>query len=176
MRVKITKTIDISDIATETRKMLDLIKNRISYRLPDKMSKITRVSLSNQGEEYFHAIDLIGELREELAAIDQGLDEITNIMDGHKSALLAETNDVPDEAQADPPMEVDEETAARRKQQEQDFLEKYNQAVRNNAEFLESHGYDVDVNSEEWLADEQAEYEKLMSRVRDAEEGFDEKG
>ena len=176
MRVKITKTIDISDIATETRKMLDLIKNRITYRLPDNMAKITRMSLSNQGEEYFYTIDLIDELRQELAAIDQNLDEISNIMDGHKSALLAETNPPPSETQPEPPPVVDNEITERRRQQEEDFLKKYNEAMKDNTDFLESHGYEVDTKSEEWIANEQGEYEKLMARTSDAEEGFDEEG
>jgi hypothetical protein len=176
MRVKITKTIDISDIATETRRMLDLIKSRIMYRLPDNMAKIIRTSLSNQGEEYFYTIDLINELRQELAAIDQDLGEISNIMDGHKSALSAETNPSSGERQPEPPPVVDNEIVERRKQQEEDFLKKYNEAMKDNTDFLESHGYELGTKSEQWLANEQAEYEKMMARTEDAEEGFDEEG
>ena len=127
MRIKITKTVDMNDLAGETRRMLDQVKNKIMYGLPDQMSQIVRTSLSNQGEEYFQTIDLIDQFRQQLAAIDENLQEVHNIMRGYKDALM-------------PPQP--EQSA----EQERDA---------------------------EWAANEQAEYEKFMSQVMDAEEGHE---
>ena len=123
MRVKITKTVDLSDLAGESRRMLDQAKNKIVYNLPDQMSQIVRVSLSNQAEEFCQAIELIDKFRQQLAAIDENLQEVHNIMQGYKDALLP----------PQPEVSAEEERNA------------------------------------EWAAKEQAEYEKFMSRVMDAE-------
>ena len=40
MRVKITKTLHANDIPGETRRMLDGVKNKIIYTMPDRMSEI----------------------------------------------------------------------------------------------------------------------------------------
>ena len=88
MRIKMTKTVDISDLAGETRRMIDQVKNKIMYGLPDQMSQIVRASLSNQGEEYFLTIDLIDQFRQQLAAVDENLQEIHNIMQGYKDTLV----------------------------------------------------------------------------------------
>ena len=124
MRVKITKTIHVNDIAGESRRMLDGIKNRIMYTMPDKVSTIVRASLSNQGEEFFQTIALLTEFRKELAELDENLQDVQNIIQGYKDAIMP------------PPPEPDKE----------------------------------------WLEKEQAEYEKFMAQVADAEEGFDEEG
>ena len=124
MRVKITKTVDLSDLAGESRRMLDQAKNKIMYGLPDQMSQIVRVSLSNQAEEFFQAIELIDKFRQQLAAIDENLQEVHNIMQGYKDALMP----------PQPELSAEEERNA------------------------------------EWAAKEQAEYEKFMSQVMDAEE------
>ena len=58
------------------------------YGMPDQMSQIVRASLSNQGEEYFQAINMIDEFRQNLAAIDENLQEVQNIMQGYKNALM----------------------------------------------------------------------------------------
>jgi len=58
------------------------------YGFPDQMSQIVRTSLSNQAEEYFLTIDLIDHFRQELAAIDENLQEVHNIMKGHKDAIM----------------------------------------------------------------------------------------
>ena len=129
MRVKITKTVDMNDLAGETRRMLDQIKNKIMYGLPDQMSEIVKVSLSNQGQEYFSTIDLIDNLRQQLADIDENLQEVHNIILGYRNAVL--------------PPETSEDEQGR---------------------------------DEEWLANEEAEYEKFMSQVAGSEEGFDEEG
>jgi hypothetical protein len=121
MRVKITKTVDESELPVETRRIIDQVKNKIVYGLPDQISQIVRASLSNQGEEYFQTIDLIDQFRQNLAAIDENLQEIHNIMLGHKTALM-------------PP---EQEPSA------------------------------------EWVANEEAEYEKFMSQVMDAEDGHE---
>ena len=124
MRVKITKTVHLNDLAGETRRMLDGIKNKIMYTMPDQMSEIYRMSLSSQGQEYFQTISLIENFRNELAALDENLQEVQNIIQGYKDAVT--------------PAPADQD--------------------------------------EEWLANEQAEYEKFMSQVAGAEEGFDEEG
>ena len=88
MRIKITKTLNMNDLAGETRRMLDQVKNNIMYSMPDQMAQIVRASLSNQGEEYFLAIDMIDSFRQNLAAIDENLQEVQNIMQGYKDALM----------------------------------------------------------------------------------------
>ena len=127
MRIKVTKTVDMNDLAGETRRMLDQIKNKIMYGLPDQMSQIVRTSLSNQGEEYFLTIDLIDQFRQQLAAVDENLQEVHNIMLGHKTALMPPQPEQPAEQERDA----------------------------------------------EWAANEQAEYEKFMSQVMDAEDGHE---
>lgn len=127
MRIKVTKTVDMNDLAGETRRMLDQVKNKIMYGLPDQMSQIVRTSLSNQGEEYFLTIDLIDQFRQQLAAIDQNLQEVHNVMLGYKNALMPPQPEQPAEQERDA----------------------------------------------EWAANEQAEYEKFMSQVMDAEDGHE---
>ena len=127
MRVKITKTVDESELPVETRRIIDQVKNKIVYVLPDQISQIVRASLSNQGEEYFQAIDLIDQFRHHLAGIDENLQEVHNIMQGHRNALMP----------SEPEQPLEEGV------------------------------------SEEWLANEEAEYEKFMSQVMDAEDGHE---
>lgn len=128
MRVKITKTLHANDIPGETRRMLDGAKNKIMYGMPDQMAEIIRMSLSNQGHEYFQVIELIEMFRKELAALDENLQETQNIIEGYKEVVM--------------PTEQTSE----------------------------------DEHDEEWLENEQAEYEKFMSQVAGSEEGFDEEG
>ena len=128
MRVKITKTEHINDLAGETRRIIDGIKNKIMYGLPDQMAEIVKMSLSNSGDEYFQCIDMIEEFRKELAALEEHMQEVQNIIQGYKDAVL-------------PPQEVPPGQP-----------------------------------EEEWLANEEAEYEKFMSQVAGSEEGFDEEG
>jgi len=130
MRVKITKTVDINDLAAESRQMLDQIKNRVVYGLAEQMQQVIRASLSNQGEEYFQAIHLIDEFRQRLAAIDENLQEVSNIMQGYKDALM------PPQSETHSPEDPDQD----------------------------------------WIDNEQAEYEKQMSRVSDLEEEAYEEG
>ena len=126
MRVKITKTIDVNDVAGETRKILDTIKNKIVYGMPDEMSEIVRMSLSSNGGEYFQTIELIENFRKHLTALDENLSEVQNIIQGYKDVVMSSPPEQPDE--------------------------------------------DTGIN-------DQAEYEKFMSRVADLEEeGFDEEG
>tara|TARA_R100000152_G_C6678654_1_gene113086 strand:+ start:35 stop:415 length:381 start_codon:yes stop_codon:yes gene_type:complete len=126
MRVKITKTIDVNDIAGETRKILDTIKNKIVYGMPDEMSEIVRMSLSSNGDEYFQTIELIENFRKNLTALDENLSEVQNIIQGYKDVVMPSPPEQPDE--------------------------------------------DTGIN-------DQAEYEKFMSRVADLEEEeFDEEG
>ena len=127
MRIKITKTVDATDLAGETRRILDQVKNRVMYGLPDQMSQIVRTSLSNQGEEYFLTIDLIDHFRQHLAEVDENLQEVQNIMKGHKNAIMP----------AEPEQSPEQERNA------------------------------------EWAENEQAEYEKFMSQVKNAEDGHE---
>ena len=69
MKVKITKTIDVSQIPSETRRMLDQAKNSLLYGLPEKMGQIVMHSLSTNGAEYFYTIELLDSLRQELASV-----------------------------------------------------------------------------------------------------------
>lgn len=126
MRVKISKTLSIDEIAGETRRMIDRAKNRVMYSMSDDMSTITRASLSNDGNQYFQAIELIQQFRSKLESLTEDLKEIETIMEGHKNIIMPE----PERPEHD----------------------------------------------EEWLANEQAEYEKFMSQVQGSEEGFHEEG
>jgi hypothetical protein len=90
MKVKITKTIDMANLPGETRRMLDQVKNELMYGLPDQMSSIVRASLSSQGQEFFQTIDLIDQFRQNLAAFDDNLQEIQNVLTGYKNAVMPE--------------------------------------------------------------------------------------
>jgi len=93
MKVKISKTIDMNQIPNEVRRMLDHIKNNLSYGLPDKMNQIVMCSLSNQGEEFFQTIELIDSFRQELASFDETLQEAQNVLVGYKKALMPDHQD-----------------------------------------------------------------------------------
>ena len=88
MKVKITKTIGIEQIPSESRRMIDRLKNDLLYRLPDKMSQVVLHSLSNQGEDFFKTIELIDAFRRELAVLDESLQEVQNILEGYRQALM----------------------------------------------------------------------------------------
>jgi len=88
MRVKITKTVHINDLAGETRRMLDGIKNRVMYSMPDNISEIVKMSLSSSGDEYFRSIELIENFRKELSTLDDSLQEVQNIIQGYKEAVM----------------------------------------------------------------------------------------
>ena len=96
MRVKITKTIDVHQIPSEARRTLDQLKNSLMYDMPDSMSQVIRHSLSSQGEEFFHAIELIDSFRQDLATFDESLQEVQNILSGYKKAMTP-----------DPPIETE---------------------------------------------------------------------
>ena len=116
MRIKITKTVDMNDLAGETRRMLDQVKNRIMYGLPEQISQITRASLSNQGEEYFLTIDLIDQFRQQLAAVDENLQEVHNIMMGYKEALM------PSEPESPPEQEQNADWASNEEAEYEKFM------------------------------------------------------
>tara|TARA_R110000851_G_scaffold301038_1_gene457329 strand:- start:253 stop:636 length:384 start_codon:yes stop_codon:yes gene_type:complete len=90
MKVKISKTIDIGQIPTEARRMLDQAKNHLVYGLPESMNQITRNSLSSNGEEFFKAIETIELFRQELAVLDESMQEVQNILKGYKEAIMPE--------------------------------------------------------------------------------------
>lgn len=123
MKVKITKTVDDNQIPAEIRRMVDQSKNTLMYTMPDKMSAIVRASLSTDATEFFSTIQLLDDFRQELASLDESLNEVQNVLVGYKDALTPK--------------------------------EKYDQ---------------------EWAEHEQAEYEKFMSRVSEADEVEDEEG
>ncbi len=126
MKVKITKTIDDNQIPAEVRRMLDQYKNILMYTMPDKMSAIVRASLSTDGAEFFSAIDLLEKFRQDLASLDENLNEVQNVLVGYKNALI------PPEPEQQP--------------------------------------------DQEWIDNEEAEYEKFMSQASDTEEVKDEEG
>lgn len=88
MKVKIAKTIDMNQIPNEVRRMLDQIKNNLSYGLPEGMNRVTMYSLSSRGEEFFQAVEAIDSLRQDLAAFDESLQEVQNILTGYKEAVM----------------------------------------------------------------------------------------
>ena len=104
MQVKITKTIDINEIPGETRRMIDKIKNRIVYGLPDVARQIVRANASTQAEEYFQAIEFIDVLRDSLKSIDEDLQEVQNIITGHKNAIMPK-----EEVEVSPPTQEEPE-------------------------------------------------------------------
>ena len=104
MQVKITKTIDINEIPGETRRMIDKIKNRIVYGLPDVALQIVRANASTQAEEYFQAIEFIDVLRDSLKSIDEDLQEVQNIITGHKNAIMPK-----EEVEVSPPTQEEPE-------------------------------------------------------------------
>ena len=104
MQVKITKTIDINEIPGETRRMIDKIKNRIVYGLPDVALQIVRANASTQAEEYLQAIEFIDVLRDSLKSIDEDLQEVQNIITGHKNAIMPK-----EEVEVSPPTQEEPE-------------------------------------------------------------------
>ena len=124
MKVKITKTVESSQIPAEVRRMLDQYKNILMYTMPDQMSAIVRASLSTDGAEFFSAIDLLNNFRQELASLDENLNEVQNVLVGYKDVLI------PPEPEPD----------------------------------------------QEWVDNEEAEYEKFMSQVDGVGEVEDEEG
>tara|TARA_A100001515_G_scaffold1908_1_gene1870 strand:+ start:777 stop:1205 length:429 start_codon:yes stop_codon:yes gene_type:complete len=90
MKVKITKTVDVNHLPIEVRKMLDQAKNNLVFGLSDSMNQIVMRSLSSQGEVFFQAIDFIDSFRQDLAALDESMQEIQNILSGYKKAVMPE--------------------------------------------------------------------------------------
>ena len=88
MKIKITKTIDDSQIPAEVRRMLDQHKNTLMYSMPDQMSAIVRASLSTEGVEFFSTIELLDEFRQKLASLDENLNEVQNVLVGYKEVLM----------------------------------------------------------------------------------------
>tara|TARA_R100001079_G_C4327361_1_gene101632 strand:- start:121 stop:531 length:411 start_codon:yes stop_codon:yes gene_type:complete len=136
MKVKITKTIDVNNLPVEVRRMLDQAKNNLVYGLPESINQVLMHCYSSEGQVFFQAIDLIDSLRQDLAHLDESLQEAQNILSGYKKAVMPEENpgdDVPSgehSAPADP----------------------------------------------EWLRQQEAEYEKIMSQMDGADEVEDEEG
>jgi hypothetical protein len=91
MKVKITKTIEDNQIPAEVRRMLDQYKNTLMYTMPDQMSAIVRASLSTEGTEFFSTIEMLGVFRQELASLDENLNEVQNVLSGYKDALIPKT-------------------------------------------------------------------------------------
>ena len=88
MKVKITKTINMDQIPTEVRRMVDQAKNTIVYGLPEIINEVVYNCISSRGEVFFKTIDSIDSARKELAALDESLQEIQNILVGYKNALM----------------------------------------------------------------------------------------
>jgi hypothetical protein len=128
MRVKITKTVHINDLAGETRRMLDGIKNRVMYSMPDNISEIVKMSLSSSGDEYFRSIEMIESFRKELSTLDDSLQEVQNIIQGYKEAVMPH--------EPPQPAEVDEEWH----ENEQAEYEKFMSQVANSEEGFDEEG------------------------------------
>lgn len=124
MKIKITKTVDDSQIPAEIRRMIDQHKNTLMYTMPDQMSAVVRASLSTDASEFFSAIELLDVFRQQLASLDEELNEAQNVLVGYKNALM------PPEPESD----------------------------------------------QEWIDNEEAEYEKFMTQVAGADEVKDEEG
>ena len=88
MKVKITKMVDDNQVPAEIRRMLDQYKNALMYAMPDQMSAIVRASLSTDGAEFFSVIQLVDAFRQELASLDENLNEVQNVLVGYKNALM----------------------------------------------------------------------------------------
>jgi uncharacterized membrane protein YccC len=127
MKVKITKTTEVSRLATEIRTMVHQAKNELIFSLPEKLNEVIRLTLSSRGEEFFAAIDMIESFRQDLASYDGTMQEIQNILAGYKSAM-------------EPPSQQEEQ------------------------------------QDEEWLRQEEADYEKLMAQIDGADEAENEEG
>jgi polyribonucleotide nucleotidyltransferase len=87
MKVKITKTIDVNHLPMEVRKMLDQAKNNLVYGLPEGINQVLMHCYSSEGQVFFQAIDLIDSLRQDLAELDESLQEAQNILSWYKEAL-----------------------------------------------------------------------------------------
>jgi len=92
MKVKISKTINLSQLPNEIRSMLQQIKNNLIYGLPEEMNKIVVNSLSSRGEEFFQTVETIDSFRQELAGFDESLQEVQNILVGYKQAIMPESD------------------------------------------------------------------------------------
>ena len=88
MKVKITKTIDANQIPAESRKMFDLVKHNLTNAVPERLNNAARYLYSSKAEEFFYAIEMIDLLRQDLAAIDETLQETQNILSGYKQAVF----------------------------------------------------------------------------------------
>ena len=88
MKVKISKTIDVHQIPNEIRRMLDQTKNNLVYGLPESINKIIAHAHSSEGELFFKAIDYIDSFRQDLASLDESLQEVHNIISGYKKFLM----------------------------------------------------------------------------------------
>ena len=165
MRAKITKTVDIGDIPAESRKMIDQVKNVLVYYMPEKMSEIVMYSLSNKAEEYFHAAELLKLFREYLKSYDESLQEIENIMLGYKDYVYKKAKQEQEQSQETALEESEqkkqlEEAARKRQEADQQMINKIDSFLNETLQ---------EERNAEWAAKEQAEYEKFMSRVMDAE-------
>jgi hypothetical protein len=113
MKVKIAKTVDMNQIPNEVRRMLDQIKNNLSYGLPEGMNRVTMYSLSSKGEEFFQTIEMIDSLREQLSGFDESLQEVQNILAGYKEAVMPPS---PEEEEYDEEWLAQEEAKTEKRQ------------------------------------------------------------
>tara|TARA_A100001391_G_scaffold193595_1_gene169070 strand:- start:292 stop:828 length:537 start_codon:yes stop_codon:yes gene_type:complete len=178
MRAKITKTVDIGDIPSESRKMIDQAKNILVYYMPEKMSEIVRHSLSSNAEEYFHAIELIKLFRQHLNGYDENLQEIENIMLGYKEYIYSEAdkqkqNEYQEQevqpAHSNVPDESAIENLKKKQAADQEMRDKIDS-------FLSEAGLGDKIYDEEWLAQEEAETEKRQAQQMGADEVENEEG
>tara|TARA_R100000234_G_C4890494_1_gene131244 strand:- start:33 stop:404 length:372 start_codon:yes stop_codon:yes gene_type:complete len=96
MKVKFTKTIDLNQIPSELRRMIDQVKNGVVYGLPESINEVVLHSLSSRGEVFFETNKVIDSFRNDLAIIDESLQEIQNILSGYQEAISPTPEPEPD--------------------------------------------------------------------------------
>ena len=122
MRVKIKRTIDLSDLPREIRRMVAEANISLTNDLPDQYRDITRATLSNDGAEFFSSIESIDEFRKSLAAYDESLQELQNILTGYKNAVMPPPPEQ-DQSWADQEQAEYEKYAARQNDVEEEYEE-----------------------------------------------------
>jgi|TARA_R110000824_G_scaffold320591_1_gene507559 hypothetical protein len=173
MKVKITKTIDAGDIPSESRRMLDSAKNKLLYGLPNVMSEVVRFSLSNDGQEFFHTIELIKTLVEELATLSEQLVEVQNTIQGYKDFL----EKVAEEQESEHAVKQRSDVENRNQQKMQE-----NEKLREEIEsYVSDRQAELEASIQQGQCDEEprneeAEYEKHLAQIPDEGEVEDEEG
>lgn len=181
MKVKITKTVDIDSVPKEVRNMIDSAKKDLEHSLVQSFSNVVRDCLSNSAEEFFQSLQSMSEFREDLRKFDENLQEVYNVLEGYRDYLTQPSSDhvpSPEEA-SDQETHCEEELekdTSSKEEEERLIMERINSVVENTSNYLKSHGYEMGQKTQEQIDMEQAEYEKLMSRIDGTDEVENEEG